>query len=246
MSNLGSGSGSSYPGTLDTQSAVEVDSPNANKTKARAAVPNDLAAAIIAVETALGTTPQGTKSDVKTFLQTQHNADGTHGAITVTSINTFPVSATPAANTVPVRNAASPYAVPGAELAMTGEISATSASSPVTLDLGTVTSGDRIFIMGVMDWNTMPSMGIKNIKVSKSSGTATFTFAGDLTAIEAYITADGTTSFSGVGAGTGFPVSGILQVTGTGTLIMKASNDRGSGVWTYNAFKIYAFFLKKQ
>lgn len=86
MSNLGSGSGSSYPGAIDTQT-LEVDSPNANKTKARAAVPNDLAAAAIAIETTLGTSPQGTKTNVKTFLQVQHNTDGTHKAITATTIN---------------------------------------------------------------------------------------------------------------------------------------------------------------
>jgi len=31
------------------------------------------------------------------------------------------------------------------DLAMTGEVSATSATTPVTIDLGTVTAGDRIF-----------------------------------------------------------------------------------------------------
>lgn len=57
MGNIGSGSGSSYPGALDTQSAVEVDSPSAGKTLARAAVPNDLASAVIAIETTLGANP---------------------------------------------------------------------------------------------------------------------------------------------------------------------------------------------
>src|SRR3990167_4943349 len=60
MSELGSGSGSSYPGSLDTDSTVEVDSPSASKTLARIAVPNDLAAAIVAIETELGTDPAGT------------------------------------------------------------------------------------------------------------------------------------------------------------------------------------------
>jgi len=78
MGNLGSGSGSSYPGNLDTQTLPEIDAPSSNKTKARAGVPNDLAAAVIAVEGALGKNPQGIKTDVKTFLQVQHNTDGTH------------------------------------------------------------------------------------------------------------------------------------------------------------------------
>ncbi len=78
MGDLGSGSGSSYPTALDTQSTPEVNSPNAGKTKARAEVPNDLAGAVIAVETELGIDPAGTLTDVKTFLQTEHGVDGTH------------------------------------------------------------------------------------------------------------------------------------------------------------------------
>jgi hypothetical protein len=78
MSELGSGNGTSYPGTLDTDNVLEVDSPSASKTKARADVPNDANAAIIAIETELGTDPAGSLTDVKTFLQTEHDADGTH------------------------------------------------------------------------------------------------------------------------------------------------------------------------
>ena len=81
MSELGSGSGSSYPGSLDTDDILEVNRPNAGMTKARAEVPNDLAAAIIAVETELGTNPAGSLTDVKTFLQTEHGTDGTHTAL---------------------------------------------------------------------------------------------------------------------------------------------------------------------
>lgn len=52
MAELGSGSGTSYPGALDTDSTTE------DTTKyARADVPNDLAAAIVAIETALGAPP---------------------------------------------------------------------------------------------------------------------------------------------------------------------------------------------
>ena len=78
MADIGSGSGSSYPGALDTQSTEEVNTPSVSKTKARAAVPNDLAACIIAIETELGTDPAGTLTDVKTFLQTEHSTTGTH------------------------------------------------------------------------------------------------------------------------------------------------------------------------
>lgn len=78
MAELGSGNGSSYPGTLDTNSTLEVNSPNAGKTKARAEVPNDHAAAIVALQTELGTDPAGALTDVKTYLQTEHNTNGTH------------------------------------------------------------------------------------------------------------------------------------------------------------------------
>lgn len=87
MSELGSGSGSSFPSALDTDTTQEVNSPNASKTKARAEVVNDHGAAIVAIQTELGTDPAGTKTDVKTYLQTEHNTDGTHN-IPATSLLT--------------------------------------------------------------------------------------------------------------------------------------------------------------
>ena len=78
MSELGAGSGSSYPGGLDTNAAIEVNSPNPGKTKAKAEVINDLAAAIIAIETELGVDPAGSKATVVARLDTEHNADGSH------------------------------------------------------------------------------------------------------------------------------------------------------------------------
>jgi hypothetical protein len=108
MSELGSGNGTSYPGALDTDNILEVDSPNASKTKARADVPNDMGAAIIALETELGTNPAGTVTDVKTFLQTEHNTDGTHDTSVVVTLTdtqtltnktlTAPVMTTPASD----------------------------------------------------------------------------------------------------------------------------------------------------
>lgn len=77
MSEIGSGGGTSYPTAIDTDTNLEVDSPNAGKTLIRAATPNDLAAGMVSVQTTLGTNPQGSKSDVKTFLQVDHNTDGT-------------------------------------------------------------------------------------------------------------------------------------------------------------------------
>jgi hypothetical protein len=82
MAELGSGNGSDYPSSLDTDNVLEVD----GSTLQRADVPNDSNAAIVAIEGELGTTPSGTKSDVKAYLQTEHETDGTHGAITATSV----------------------------------------------------------------------------------------------------------------------------------------------------------------
>ncbi len=82
MAELGAGNGTSYPASLDVDNTVEVDS----STTVRADVPNDLAAAIIGVQTELGTDPAGSLTDVKTFLQTEHAADGTHGALTATTL----------------------------------------------------------------------------------------------------------------------------------------------------------------
>ena len=81
MAEIGAGGGSGFPGALDTNATVEVDAPASGKTKARADVPNDLAAAIIATQTELGTDPAGTLTDVKTFLQTEHETDGTHWSL---------------------------------------------------------------------------------------------------------------------------------------------------------------------
>ena len=78
MAELGAGTGSGYPGAIDTDTTQEVNSPNAGKTKARAEVVNDLNSAVVAIETELGTDPAGSLTDVKTFLQTEHGTDGTH------------------------------------------------------------------------------------------------------------------------------------------------------------------------
>jgi len=78
MGEIGSGNNSVYPGDLDTNSIPEVNSPAAGKTKARKEVVEDLTAAVIAIETELGTDPAGSLINVKTYLQTDHQTDGTH------------------------------------------------------------------------------------------------------------------------------------------------------------------------
>ena len=76
MGELGSGDGSSFPESLDTNSILEVDSPAAEKTLVRADIPNDIAAAIIAIETELGINPAGSLVDLKTRLAVSLNDDG--------------------------------------------------------------------------------------------------------------------------------------------------------------------------
>ena len=78
MSEIGAGNNSSYPGGIDTNSTPEVNSPASGKTRARKEVIEDLTAAVIAIENELGTDPAGSLTNVKTFLQLQHQTDGTH------------------------------------------------------------------------------------------------------------------------------------------------------------------------
>ncbi len=78
MGELGSGDGSSYPGSLDRDAAIEVNAPAAGKTKASAHSVNDLAAAIIAIETELGVDPAGSKTNLVGRIDQEHESDGSH------------------------------------------------------------------------------------------------------------------------------------------------------------------------
>ena len=72
MADLKTSATSDYPTTLDTFTAI-VDADT------RSAAPmNGIADAFIKAETALGTSPQGTKQDVKTYLQIGHTTAGVH------------------------------------------------------------------------------------------------------------------------------------------------------------------------
>jgi len=93
MGEIGAGGGSDYPGSLDTNTTLEIDSPSSSKTLARADVPNDLAAAVVAIQTELGTTPSGTATDVKTFLQVEHETNGKHWVVSSKAAN-FTVAST--------------------------------------------------------------------------------------------------------------------------------------------------------
>ena len=87
MSEIGAGSGSSYPGGLDANASVEVNAPNPGKTKARKEVVEDLSACIINIETTLGVDPQGSKATVVARLDQEHNADGSHKDTLVVTVS---------------------------------------------------------------------------------------------------------------------------------------------------------------
>jgi len=65
---LGAGDGTGYPAAIDTDTSVEVDYPDPLATTARAAVPNDTNAAVIAMETELGISPSGAYDTVRARL----------------------------------------------------------------------------------------------------------------------------------------------------------------------------------
>lgn len=123
-------------------------------------------------------------------------------------------------------------------IAMTGEASATSNSAATTLDLGTVTAGDRISIYAYGEL-TNAGIGLRGIYITKNSGTATIKFYNNKNqaALDIYGPA--------VTGAEVWSAHGILQITGSGTLVM-ASTLVGTGSPSYANNQIYAFFLKKQ
>ena len=127
----------------------------------------------------------------------------------------------------------------GAELKMTGEASATSDTDTTTLDLGTVTSGDRIFVSARVYVNGSETDGTYIFYVAKSSGTATIQFFHDISDIR--------TSIPGCRSIGHLAVSGVCKITGSGTLVLQshatAYSETPDG---YEDNQIYAFFLKKQ
>jgi hypothetical protein len=79
MAKLRSGNGTDYPNAIDTDLFADDDQLETdNQTIPRAAIPNDLALADIAIQTELGTEPAGSLTDVKTWLQTEHTSAGVH------------------------------------------------------------------------------------------------------------------------------------------------------------------------
>ena len=87
---LGAGLGSGYPTSIDTDSPVETD----GSTIARADVPNDLADAIIHIETELGENPSGDQATVLLRLGQSHNSYGAHDFSIVDSNGSHNANAT--------------------------------------------------------------------------------------------------------------------------------------------------------
>lgn len=151
MAELGSGSSprSDYPGALDVNAVLEVDSPSASKTLITAAKIDDAYAAIINVQTELGTDPAGTLTNVKTYLQTEHNTDGTHKDV-VASLTRSKVGETSDSSST---------------------VATTGGATLVTTPSITVSSGDRAIVF----WRVSQTLGASstNLTVQIRQGTGT-------------------------------------------------------------------------
>jgi hypothetical protein len=172
--------------------------------------------------------------------QVQHANDGTHANVTLDANTSFTTANGTAPFKVTSQTPVANLAVgQTGSLTMQGEANATSASSPVTLNLGSVTAGDRILVMGSVDAVLSAGAAI-GCQIYKSSGTATMIFMNNYTTISNVYTYNTNT-----GNQQGNPsVTGIIQVTGSGTLIIQ--NVLFGGWNSINSVQIYAFFLKKQ
>lgn len=82
MANLTTSGTTGYPGVIDTRTAL---TDGATGDLIVANHPNGLGAAVLAIEGALGLTPQGTAADVVTRLNISQNADGTIKSSVITA-----------------------------------------------------------------------------------------------------------------------------------------------------------------
>lgn len=182
--------------------------------------------------TTLGGTAAGTTLFKAATAAAQVTALGLDANMTAVSAAT----ATPTASTIAKFNAAG--VMDGAELNMTGETSATSDTGTTTLNIGTVTSGDRIFVSGHVYVNGSGTGGTYVYYIAKSSGTATCTFNHDASNLFTLI--PGSKSIGHLS------LSGVCRVTGSGTLVLGSYGDAYSETPDgYEDNQIYAFFLKK-
>lgn len=214
---------------------------------------NDGAGSGLDADTVDGKNP-GSVSGIATLdaglkvVETANQADKIYDGVTYRS-----ASATPAANTIPVSGAASTLArgfipdnIPGI---MTGEVTAKNAGivtlsgdvQILTMNFGAVTAGDRIAVDSITIGTKGATSGQVVVTLDKASGTATIIFGADDTSrvFRQYV---GNAELQAC------PVSGIIQVTGSGTLVMQLHGTSAASTFTIaaGAAQGSGYFLKKQ
>lgn len=141
-------------------------------------------------------------------------------------------------------------------LTMQGEGSLSSGSIPLTFANSiNVTAGDRLFVSAAVMWTTVPAGSIQYLSIYQSSGTATTKWLHDISGgingrgpgimfSNNTATAINTSPY---GVNAPLTVSGILEVTGSGTLSLQTGVTLLAGSQA-TVYKIngYYFFLKKQ
>jgi len=118
-------------------------------------------------------------------------------------------------------------------LFMNGEVVNGGYGDTETIDLGTVTAGDRILALADFTY-VLNSAGIHGIYISKDSGTAAISMTGY--AQERYSPATSSVQTLSTAC--------MIRVTGSGTLVMKRTHTLAAA--TSKAGSFTAFFLKKQ
>lgn len=116
--------------------------------------------------------------------------------------------------------------------------------SLLTVDLGTVTAGDRILISAKAQFNKGGTGGRSLLSVGKSSGTGTILFSSSASISTSY-----STSINQEASSTHhLALTTIAAVTGTGTYVLTLNGVSAGSDSTViaNAAGIHLFFLKKQ
>jgi hypothetical protein len=125
-----------------------------------------------------------------------------------------------------------------------GESSATSNSTLVTIDLGTVTNGDKILISGhiYMSFSTAPTLTSEwpYGYFAKASGTATIVFCNTPQATNYFALGRNlSTTFRG-------SATALLKVTGSGTLVVAMVAYPSDGISPVYSNSLSTMFLLKQ
>jgi hypothetical protein len=145
-------------------------------------------------------------------------------------------SATLTVNSVPVRDATGNI---GGGPGIIGEatVKTTDIATSPTIDMGTVTAGDRIDVSAMT--SLTPSIsGTISLTVGKSAGSATIAFYEDNASMSDIHNVAG-------GAPYAFSARGVCKVTGSGTLTLQLSNSYGGTPTVVNK-QMSVFFIKKQ